>query len=53
MTHESQYDNMNAFFRTNGYDAVYAQEDYPISERVNAFGVSDHFLFEYGLQRIN
>jgi phosphoglycerol transferase MdoB-like AlkP superfamily enzyme len=53
MTHESQYDNMNAFFRTNGYDAVYAQEDYPMSERVNAFGVSDHFLFKYGLQRIN
>lgn len=53
MTHESQYDNMNAFFRTNGYDAVYAQEDYPMNERVNAFGVSDHFLFDYGLQRIN
>lgn len=53
MTHESQYDNMNAFFRTNGYDAVYAQENYPVSERVNAFGVSDHFLFNYGLQRIN
>lgn len=22
MTHEGQYDNMNAFFRTNGYDEV-------------------------------
>jgi len=53
MTHESQYDNMNAFFRTNGYDDVFSQEDYPISERVNAFGVSDHFLFDYGLKRIN
>lgn len=53
MTHESQYDNMNAFFRTNGYDDVFSQEDYPVSERVNAFGVSDHFLFDYGLKRIN
>lgn len=53
MTHESQYDNMNAFLRTNGYDDVYSQEDYPMDERVNAFGVSDHFLFDYGLQRIN
>jgi len=53
MTHESQYDNMNAFLRTNGYDAVYAQEDYPIRERVNAFGVSDHFLFDFCLQRID
>lgn len=53
MTHEAQYDNMNAFLRTNGYDDVFAQEDYPISERANAFGVSDHFLFEYGLERIS
>lgn len=52
MTHESQYDNMNAFLRTNGYDYVYAQEDYPIEERVNAFGVSDHFLFDYSLKTI-
>lgn len=52
MTHESQYDNMNAFLRTNGYDYVYAQEDYPVNERVNAFGVSDHFLFNYGLKAI-
>lgn len=53
MTHEAQYDNMQAFFLTNGYDDVYSQADYPSSEVANAFGVSDHFLFEYGLQRIN
>lgn len=52
MTHESQYDNMSAFLHTNGYDGIYAQEDYPFSERVNAFGVSDHFLFDYGLEKI-
>lgn len=49
MTHEVQYDNMKAFFSTNGYDEIYAQEDYPREERVNAFGVSDHFLFDYAL----
>lgn len=53
MTHEAQYDNMNAFLLTNGYDDVYAEEDYPPSERVNAFGVSDHFLFEFALPKIN
>ena len=53
MTHEAQYDNMNAFFRTNGYDEVYAQEDYPRSERVNAFGVPDRFLFDYAMKVIN
>lgn len=49
MTHESQYDNMNAFFRTNGYDEIYAQENYPKSKVVNHFGVADDYLFEYAL----
>lgn len=53
MTHEAQYDNMNAFLRTNGYDEVYAQENYPKEERVNAFGVPDHYLFTYALSVIN
>lgn len=49
MTHESQYDNMNGFFRTNGYDEIYAQENYPSSKVVNSFGVQDDYLFEYAL----
>lgn len=53
MTHEAQYDNMNAFFRTNGYDEVYAQEDYPPAEVVNSFGVSDGYLFRYALPVLN
>lgn len=49
MTHESQYDNMNAFLRTNGFDEIFAQENYPREARVNHFGVSDDFLFSYAL----
>lgn len=49
MTHESQYDNMNAFFRTNGFDDIYAQENYPKDKVVNGFGVQDDFLFSYAL----
>lgn len=49
MTHESQYDNMNAFLRTNGYQDIYAQEDYPKEKIANHFGVSDDYLFEYAL----
>ena len=52
MTHESQYDNMNAFLRTNGYDDIYAQENYPRKEVVNSFGVPDHFLYRYALQKL-
>lgn len=53
MTHESQYDNMNAFFRTNGFDDIYAQENYPTEKVVNGFGVQDDFLFEFALQKLN
>lgn len=53
MTHEAQYDNMKAFFSTNGYDDIYSQENYPKEEVVNSFGVSDHFLFGYALNAIN
>lgn len=53
MTHEAQYDNMKAFFQTNGYDDIYSQENYPRSEVVNSFGVSDHFELDYALNTIN
>ena len=49
MTHESQYDNMNGFLRSNGYDEIYAQENYPADKVVNSFGVQDDFLYEYAI----
>ena len=49
MTHESQYDNMNGFLRSNGYDEIYAQENYPSEKVVNSFGVQDDFLYEYAI----
>lgn len=53
MTHESQYDNMNAFFRTNGFDEIFSQEDYPSEKVVNGFGVQDDFLYGYAIERLN
>lgn len=53
MTHESQYDNMNAFFRTNGYEEIYSQENYPSDKVVNSFGVQDDFLFDYAIDKIS
>lgn len=52
MTHESQYDNMNAFFRTNGYDEIHSQENYPREKVVNSFGVQDDYLYDYALERL-
>lgn len=53
VTHESQYDNMNAFLLENGIQRMYAQEDYPSSKVVNGFGVQDDFLFEYAGNTLN
>ena len=53
MTHESQYDNMNGFFRTNGFDEIYAQENYPSEKIVNSFGVQDDFLYSYAVEKLN
>ncbi|MFL1682156.1 LTA synthase family protein [Coprobacter secundus] len=53
MTHESQYDNMNGFLRTNGFKQIYAQENYPREKVVNSFGVQDDFLYEYALDIFN
>ncbi|KAA4466713.1 LTA synthase family protein, partial [Bacteroides ovatus] len=53
MTHEGQYDNMNAFFRTNGYDEVFSQENYPADKVVNSFGVQDDFLYDYAIPVLN
>lgn len=50
MSHESQYDNMNAFLRTNGVKRIRSQEDYPADSVVNSFGVSDGFLVNYALE---
>lgn len=52
MTHEAQYDNMNAFLLENGITEIYSQENYPRDKRRNSFGVADDFLLEYGLNKI-
>lgn len=49
MTHESQYDNMNGYLRTNGFDHIFAQENYPKEKVVNSFGVQDDFLYQYAV----
>lgn len=53
MTHWNDFDNMNAVFASNGYEHIYSREDYPESEVVNNYGVSDHFLFDYALRTLN
>ena len=53
MTHESQYDNMNAFFHTNGFDEIYSEENYPAEKIANQYGIQDDYLYEYAIPVLN
>lgn len=48
-THDTQFDNMEAFFLTNGFERVYSQKDYPAKEVVSSLGVPDDYLFRFAL----
>jgi phosphoglycerol transferase MdoB-like AlkP superfamily enzyme len=44
---------MNAFLRTNGFEEIHDEENYPKEKIVNRFGVQDDYLFEYALPVLN
>lgn len=53
ITGNPQYDNMNSFWRDNSIDDIYSLYDYPHEKIVNNFGVSDEYMFEFGLKKLN
>ncbi|WP_185145832.1 LTA synthase family protein [Chryseobacterium sp. SNU WT5] len=52
-THDSQFDNMEGFLYANDFQKVYSQKDYPSSEVKSNLGVSDDYLFRFGIEKIN
>jgi len=53
VTGNPQYDNMNSFWRDNHITEIYSLYDYPGDQIVNNFGVSDGYMFEFGLNKLN
>ena len=53
LTHDDQFDNMGGFLRTNGFETVISQKDYPEDQVLSSLGVPDHYLFEFSIPRIN
>ncbi len=49
---ESHFDNMNGFFRGNGFQSVIDQKDYATPGFVSSWGVSDEDLFEKAHERL-
>lgn len=52
-THDGQFDNIEGFLNYNGFDRVYTQSNYPRSEVHSNLGVSDDYLFRFGIKRLN
>ncbi len=52
-THDDQFDNVGGFLYENKFDIIYSEKDYPSEEVLSTLGVPDHYLYEYGLDKID
>lgn len=41
-----EFDNMEGFLRTAGYDRFYREDDFDVSKRLGKWGIPDHIIFE-------
>ena len=53
ITGNPQYDNMNSFWRDNAITDIYSLYDYDAAAAVNNFGVSDSYMFDFGLRKLD
>lgn len=53
ITHDGQYDNAQGFLTAQGFDRVYAENDYPEEKVLSTLGVPDDYLFEYSIPKLN
>jgi len=52
-THDPVFDNMEGFFKLNGYDQVISEEDFTMGESIGVTGVPDHLLYKKLIEQIN
>lgn len=52
-THDAVFDNMEGFFKLNGFDQVISESDFSISESIGVTGVPDHLLYSKLVERVN
>jgi len=53
ITHDGQFDNIQGFLTANGFDRVYAEQDYPSEKVLSTLGVPDDYLFGYSIPKMN
>ncbi|MBK8845316.1 MAG: LTA synthase family protein [Bacteroidetes bacterium] len=52
-SHHESFDNLGMFLRKNGVDRVFHSNDYPASEKVNSWGISDQYMYEFALSKFD
>lgn len=52
-THDGQFDNVEGFLRSNDFENVISQSDYPFGEIKTTLGVPDDYLFRYSIPYIS
>ena len=52
-TGNKNFDNMNGFLKNNDFDYVFSQDDYPPEFNVTEWGVPDHVMFDYSLNKFD
>lgn len=52
-THDPQFDNMEGFFKLNGYEKCYSSFDLPREKSISVTGIPDHELFKFFIEKTN
>jgi len=52
-THDGQFDNAEGFLRSNDFDHIISQPDYPANEVKTTLGVPDDYMFRYSIPYIS
>lgn len=52
-THDGQFDNVEGFLTSNDFDEVITQADFPSDKIRSTLGVSDDYLFEFAIPKLN
>lgn len=52
-THDPEFDNMQGFLTSHGFDRVISEDNYPADQIASTNGVPDHRMFEFAVPELN
>lgn len=52
-THDDQFDNVGGFLKSNDFELIISQKNYPTEKVKSTLGVPDDYMFEFAINEIN